>query len=146
MRRKTIGYSAIFLAILLAGIQFIQPDRTNPPINPSATFKAIAGPGSEIGAIVDRACRDCHTNDTQWPLYSRIAPISWLVANDVKQGRAHLNFSEWGYLSPEMANEKLKQACREVTEGDMPLWQYRVMHPEARLSKEDIEGLCKAAP
>ena len=103
MRRKTIGYSAIFLAILLAAIQFIQPDRTNPPINPSATFKAIAGPGSEIGAIVDRACRDCHTNDTQWPLYSRIAPISWLVANDVKQGRAHLNFSEWGYLSPEMA-------------------------------------------
>jgi hypothetical protein len=98
-----------------------------------------------VAALVRRACHDCHSNNTVWPWYSRIAPVSWLIADDVKGGRAHLNFSEWSYYGPEMSMLKLKQACTEVKAGDMPLWQYKLLHSQARLSQTDIEKLCSAS-
>lgn len=145
MLGKKLRYTTVAILVLLACIQLYQPERTNPPVNPEATFEAVAKPAPEVAAIVNRACRDCHTNRTEWPLYSRISPVSWLVAQDVREGRSHLNFSEWSYLSSEMSAEKLRRICSEVREVDMPLWQYRLMHPKARLSREDIEILCKAS-
>jgi hypothetical protein len=96
------------------------------------------------GSRVSRACYNCHSNNTVWPWYSRIAPVSWLVADDVKGGRAHLNFSEWGRLGPDVAQRRLQDVCDEVQAGDMPLWQYRMMHPEAKLSAQDVKVLCSA--
>ena len=142
-RRKWFKYSIAILAVLLAA-QFVQPERTNPPVNPASTFEATARPSPELAAIVKRACSDCHSHETKWPWYSKVAPISWLVADDVKEGREHLNLSEWAFYGPEMSRLKLKQACSEVRRGDMPLFQYRLVHSEARLSAADIDVICGA--
>ncbi len=142
---KKLKFVVIAVVVLLAGSQFIQSDRSNPPINPAATIEAVAKPNAEFTAVASRACYNCHSNNTVWPWYSRIAPVSWLVADDVKEGRAHLNFSEWGLLSPEVARTRLQDVCDEVQSGDMPLWQYRLIHPEAKLSAQDVKALCSAS-
>ena len=79
-------------------------------------------------AVIGRACSDCHSNHTVWPWYSRISPVSWLVARDVKEGRAKLNFSQWNIYSPEMTRIKLGEICEEVKKGEMPP---RVLPPDA---------------
>lgn len=140
--RKILKLAFAVVVLLLIIGQFVQPDRTNPPVNPSASFEAVANPPAEAAAIVKRACYDCHSNTTVWPWYSRVAPVSWLVADDVKEGRAHVNFSEWGLLGPDAALRRLEGVCEEVKGGGMPLWQYRLIHPEARLSDEDVKILC----
>ena len=142
---RRILKSAVFAAVLLfVAIQFVQPERTNPPVDPSSTFEAVARPSPQVASLVRRACYDCHSHNTVWPWYSRIAPVSWLVADDVNEGRRKLNFSQWNLLGAEMSRTRLREACEEVREGGMPLWFYRLMHPEARLSAEDIEALCAA--
>jgi hypothetical protein len=144
MPSKTKKYAAWAALAFVLAIQFIRPERTNPPVDPAATFEAVAKPDPQLAAIVRRACRDCHSHDTKWPWYSLIAPVSWLVADDVEQGRAHLNFSRWNLLSPEMSKLRMKEACREVRSKGMPPWQYRLMHPEARIGDEDVAMFCDA--
>jgi mono/diheme cytochrome c family protein len=85
-----------------------------------------------------RACKDCHSNETVWPWYSRVAPTSWLVERDVEEGRSHFNVSEWG-LDENHGDE----AAKLVREGEMPVWFYLPVHPEARLSDEDREELIR---
>jgi hypothetical protein len=133
MLRKKAKYAVPGIVVLFAAAQLVQPDRTNPPPNPAGSFAAVANPHPETAAILQRACADCHSNETAWPWYSRVSPVSWLVANDVKEGRAHLNLSEWNFLSPEASRLKLKDACRKVKAGEMPLWQYKLLHPEERI-------------
>ncbi len=145
MRRKAITYGISVLVLALVAIQFLQPERHNPRIYPEMSFETVAKPSPEVVSIVDRACRDCHSHSTTWPWYSYVAPASWLVADDVKKGRIHLNFSEWSHLSAEMSKQKLEKACSEAREGSMPLWQYRLIHSSARLSQADIDALCKAS-
>ena len=76
-----------------------------------------------------RACADCHSNETKWPLYSRLAPVSWLVYNDIQEGREHLNVSEWN-----RPQKDAHEAAEELQKGAMPLPIYLPLHPEARLS------------
>jgi hypothetical protein len=142
---KLAKWMVVAGVLILIVAQFFPPDRTNPPVNPSATFEAVAQPSAELAAIVKRACYNCHSNATTWPWYSRVAPVSWLVVDDVRGGRAHLNFSEWGLLGADAAQRRLEAACAEAKSGDMPLWQYRLMHREAQLSDQDIQTLCGAA-
>ena len=71
--------------------------------------------------------------------------MSWLVADDVKDGRAKLNFSEWSRLSPEVSQRRVSAICKEVKEGDMPLWQYQLFHSEAKLTASDVSTLCALA-
>jgi hypothetical protein len=84
--------------------------------------------------IFMRVCKNCHSNETDWPWYSNIAPSSWLVQYDVDEGRSEFNVSEWG-----RAKNKGDEAAHEVREGDMPPWYYLPPHPEARLTKEERE-------
>jgi hypothetical protein len=140
--RTTIKLILIAIVLLLLVGQFFPPERTNPPVNPAATFEAIAKPSPAMAAILQRACYDCHSHNTVWPLSSRFAPGSWLIADDVKKGRAHVNFSEWANYGPEMSKEKLRGICSEAKNGEMPLWQYRLLHPQAKLSEEDVNALC----
>lgn len=142
---KKLKFAILAIVILLAGSQLIQPDRSNPPINSAATFEAVAMPSAELTAVVNRACYDCHSNKTIWPWYSRITPISWLVADDVRGGRSHMNFSEWGLLGPDVRRRRLQNACEEVQAGEMPLWQYRLLHPAAKLDAQDVKVVCSAA-
>lgn len=83
-----------------------------------------------------RACKDCHSHESDWPWYSFVAPASWLVEHDVLEGRSHFNVSKWG---PD--EEHGDEAAKLVREGEMPLWFYLPLHPEARLSDEEREEL-----
>jgi hypothetical protein len=144
MTRKLILTAALVLAVAVLAAQAFQPDRTNPPVNPAQTWQAVAQPAPEVAGIVQRSCRDCHTNETVWPWYSRISPMSWMVAGDVKQGRSKLNFSRWDQYSPEMSSIRLADACEEVRKGAMPLPHYTPLHPEAKLTPKDVDTLCSA--
>ena len=142
--RKIFRLALLVLVLALIVAQFFPPDRTNPQVNPGATFEAVAKASPEAARVFQRACYDCHSNTTIWPWYSRVAPVSWLLADDVRKGRAHVNFSEWANYGPDMASEKLKDACAEVKAGEMPLWFYRIVHSQSRLSEEDVNAICGA--
>jgi Haem-binding domain len=104
--------------------------------NPPARYKLDAPP--EVEAVLRRACWDCHTNETKWPLYARIAPGSWLMARDVHNGRNHINFSEWAEHDEDERNTDHENCWEQVESGAMPKWFYVFpMHPSARLSAED---------
>ncbi|HNY40607.1 MAG TPA: heme-binding domain-containing protein, partial [Bryobacteraceae bacterium] len=100
--KKLFQFGLPLLIVALVVLQFFGPETTNPPEDSSATIETIAQPPKAVSAVLDRSCRDCHTNRTTWPWYSRVAPASFLIAQDVRKGRAHLNFSEWRGLPPEI--------------------------------------------
>ena len=103
--------------------------------NPAVEERVPAPP--DVEAILRRSCADCHSNETVWPWYSNVAPVSWLVANDVNRARRHLNLSTWNRLSPADRQEAAEHIREEVLEGEMPLAIYLPLHPEARLSDAD---------
>jgi Haem-binding domain len=118
-------------AALLVGIQFVPVDaKENPPSQPP-----LAEP-PEVVAILKRACYDCHSHEVKWPWYSRIAPASWLVARDVIKGRDAVNFSDWPEDEEDRAFNR-EQCWDSVESGDMPLWFYLPLHPEANLTEAD---------
>ncbi len=121
----------VVLAFL--AIQFVPVDRSNPPVK-----AAFAAP-PEVQPILERSCYDCHSNQTRWPWYSRVAPVSWMVTRHVREGREHLNFSEWEAGAE--AGEVAKEAWKEVEAGKMPLPSYLLSHPSARLSQADRDAL-----
>jgi mono/diheme cytochrome c family protein len=94
----------------------------------------------ETRVLFKRACFDCHSNETVWPWYSNVAPVSWLVQNDVDGGREHLNFSEWN-----REQRHAKDVAGEVSHGDMPPGVYLPMHPEAKLTGAEIKALIDGA-
>jgi hypothetical protein len=100
----------------------------------------------QVGAILDRSCQDCHSSGTNWPWYSRVAPVSWIVSKHVREGREMLDFSEWAN-QPHSEDERML-ICDAVSEGRMPLPGYTVIHRNAKLSKRDVELICgwAAAP
>jgi len=117
----------LLLIITFIGIQFIEVERTNPPVT------ADINAPTEIKTIFRTSCYDCHSNETVWPWYSKIAPVSWLVSNDVKDGRKHLNFSEWEKLYSEKRAKLKKEIWDEVNKDEMPLNIYTYLHPSAKL-------------
>ena len=141
---RRVKQAGIVFVIALAVAQFLRPDRTNPPTDASHTIAAQAGTGSELAAVLDRACSDCHSNATRWPWYTEIAPVSWLMTYGVNEGRKAVNFSEWTAYSPARQRMLLALSCRDVSSGKMP-GPYAMLHPEMRLSPRDIETVCAAA-
>ena len=129
--RRTAGTGAVLLALG----QFVRPQLTNPPV----TEEVPATP--EVRALLRRACNDCHSNETVWPWYAKLAPVSWLVAHDVAEARDELNFSTWDVYRPGQRNRKLKEVLKTRAEGEMPPAQYVLMHPEARLTDAQISLL-----
>jgi hypothetical protein len=131
------------LSLVLVGfisVQFVRADRTNPPVPQGASLLTKVPP--EVGAILDRSCRDCHSNETRWPWYSHIAPMSWLVAADVHNGRDHVNFSEWTSYSADDRDKFLNGMCSLTKRQRMPLPIYLVIHRDAKLSDADVKTLC----
>ena len=126
------SYLLIGLITLFLVIQLIPVDRDNPASDPKMEIRAP----QEVLAMLKNSCYDCHSNQTNWPFYSYIAPVSWLVSRDVKKGRRNLNFSEWGKLSPEDKNKARKEMIEEISKDEMPLPIYLIMHSEAKLNDE----------
>ena len=117
----------IALIVILIGIQFIPVDRKNPSVTMD-----INAPDN-ISSILRASCYDCHSNETVWPWYSKIAPVSFLVAGDVKEGRKHLNFSEWDKYEAGKREKILEEIVEEIEKEAMPLTSYTFTHPNAKL-------------
>jgi len=131
---KILGVIVIVLVVAFIGIQFIRPSIVNH--NPAVVSEPAWG-SPEVRALAQRACFDCHSNETVWPWYSQIAPVSWLLAHDVAEGRARFNFSDWrpGHQPPP------GEFSDVILEGEMPLPQYLLLHPSARLSDAEKQTL-----
>ena len=138
-----LKWAALLLAVLFAGSQLFRPDRTNPPTDGAKMSAEGILMSSAVKPIFDRACLDCHSNETRWPWYSHVAPVSWLVINDVREAREHMNLSEWAKYNREEAADLLGKICKETSGGDMPLPSYVWMHRGAKLSPEDVRTLCE---
>jgi hypothetical protein len=143
MSRRLKEAAVVFVAAFAAA-QLVRPERANPPTVASRTIQAQMGTASGLAAVVSRACRDCHSNETVWPGYTRIAPVSWVMAYGVRKGRMAVNFSEWAAYSPEEQRILLGLSCQDASEGRMP-GPYTLVHPETRLSPQDIEAICVAS-
>ena len=132
MRRLILLVGAIIVVAFLA-IQVVPygRDHTNPPVTAEPAWDSAA-----TRELAVKACFDCHSNETVWPWYSNVAPVSWLLKNHVDKGREKLNFSEWG--TGEQETEKIVKVVRE---GEMPPGDYLLLHPEARLSDVDSQTL-----
>ncbi len=125
--------AAIGLVFVL--IQLWPVDRANPPIE----AEVPAPPG--VLAVLERSCFACHSNRTDWPWYAYLAPVSWLITNDVAEGRERLNFSTWNRYDLQRKRKRLADILDEVVRGEMPLPIYLRMHPEAVLSGMEIQQL-----
>lgn len=140
--RKLLKWVVIVLVCLLVAMQLIRPARTNPPVDESRTLARQLQLAPEASAILTRSCNDCHSNQTRWPWYSNVAPISWFVINHVNEGRKEMNFSDWAQYDQSEQAGYLKKICREVKSGGMPIHSYLWLHGDAKLSSEDVKTLC----
>lgn len=131
MFRKII---LIALVVFIA-IQFIQPSRnTSDKILATDITKVYSVPDS-VHALLTTACYDCHSNNTIYPWYVHIQPVAWFMASHITDGKADLNFSEFGAYSLRKQQHKLQSIADEINHGDMPIASYKLMHGNARLNE-----------
>lgn len=142
---RGLKLTVVGILVVIAAAQLIRPNRANPPTDATRTIHAQLGTANEMPAILDRACGDCHSNNTVWPWYTEVAPVSWAMAYAVKEGRRAVNFSEWTAYPAERQRQLLVASCQDVSGGKMPGSAWIWLHPEARLSAQDIETICVAA-
>lgn len=132
---KWIVRGLIVFVAALAAIQLVPVERANPPVESD-----IAAP-DEVKKILRRSCYDCHSNETRWPWYARIAPVSWLIASDVKEGRREVNFSEWNKFTGGRRARKFKEIVEQLEHEKMPQWYYLLLHPDAKLSPAEKDTI-----
>jgi cytochrome c551/c552 len=130
---------AVGLIAVLIVVQFVPVARVNP------TERGQPAVPSEVQALLQRACYDCHSNETRWPWYSSVAPVSFLIARGVTAGRKELNFSLWNGYNERRKARKLKEIAEQVKQGKMPQWYYVSLHPDAKLSPADRQLIIKWA-
>ena len=131
--KKKILYGFIALLIL---IQLVRIDKTNPEIIAKNDFIIATQSPEEIATLLKSSCYDCHSNESKYPWYTNVAPISWWVKDHINEAREELNFSEWGTFDAKRKDHKLEEAIEELEEGEMPLKSYTIIHGEAKLTAE----------
>jgi cytochrome c551/c552 len=128
--KKLIKIALFSLLGFFVIIQFFPIDHSNAPV-----IREPSWDSPKTREFAERACFDCHSNRVKYPWYSYIAPVSWMLRIHIKEGNAELNFSEW------TGNEDGAEIIKTIQKGKMPLWEYKLMHPEARLTKAEQESL-----
>ena len=125
--------AGVCIAVILLALQLVPYGRshTNPPRRAEPPWDTAA-----TRALAVRACYDCHSNETVWPWYSHLAPVSWLVQRDVDEGRRKLNFSEW-----DRPQKEAHGSAKEVRKGAMPPWYYTPLHRATRLTAAETGAL-----
>lgn len=136
-RFRSLLWGALICCLIFVGLQFIRPELTNPPV----TAEIQAPP--EVKQVLRNSCYSCHSNETKLPWYDQVVPAYWLVANDVKEARERLNFSEIGKLPPAQQKAALYEALSQIQLGAMPLPSYLRVHPHAAVTPEQIAILRK---
>jgi len=129
------------LIVIIILMQFFRIDKTNPEYDPANDFITSMNPPKEIADMLKVACYDCHSNETRYPWYTNIAPISWWIKDHINEGRRELNFSLWKTFNARRTNHKLEEGNEKVKNHDMPLKSYLIMHNDARLSDDQRKQL-----
>ena len=130
---KRVKLILLYVVVPFILIQFIPVEKTNPSFDKANEL--IAPPN--VISILKTSCYDCHSNETIWPFYSYVAPVSWIVTRDVTLGREDLNFSEWNKLSNDKKNHKKEDIVEEISLDSMPIPIYLITHPSATLSNDE---------
>lgn len=135
MRRKKKWLLILLIAFVL--IQFIQPARNTSGQVLQTDITRIYTVPPKVQSILKTACYDCHSNNTRYPCYGRIQPGGWWLGNHISNGKAELNFSEFGAYTSRRRFSKLRSIENSVKDGTMPLSSYTLLHKDARLTKEE---------
>lgn len=135
---KIIGAAIVAIIIIMQLIPSGRPDTIKENKNDLLANNPVS---DSVSQLFRNACYDCHSNETKYPWYSYVAPVSWLVSRDVKQGRKHLNFSEWETYNKLDKAKHLDDISDEVKSKDMPLSIYLIMHPKAKLTDKERERI-----
>ena len=136
MKKKKAAVAGFgVLIVLFIIIQFVPVTLANPPV-----ISDMPAP-PDVKAILKGSCYDCHSNETIWPWYSKVAPMSWLLAYDAEEGREKLNFSTWSKYPPEKQLRLIAEAMDEIRENGMPPWYYTIKHSGAKMTPDTLKTL-----
>ena len=130
-----LRYVLIGIAVLLLAAQFVPVDRSNPPV------AGVVDAPEDVMSTLRRSCWDCHSSETDWPWYAYVAPVSWRVSEHVREGREHVNFTDWAGYDAEELDEIYEEIADEVRKQGMPLKDYLLAHRNAVLTNADRERL-----
>lgn len=133
--KRILRYVLIGFGVLFVAIQFIPVERTNPPVT------GLVDAPEDVLTTLRRSCWDCHSNETEWPWYAYVAPMSLRVSQHVWMGREHVNFTEWDGYDAEERDEAYEEIAKEIDRGGMPLKDYLLVHRNAKLTTSDRERL-----
>lgn len=140
--QKGLRLFVVVVAFVFVVAQFKRPEKVNLAFDEARAIETRVGMTPEVEAILARSCNDCHSQKTDWPWYSNIAPVSWFVVEHVNHGRTHLDFSDWSAYESDEADHLLRNICRLSRQRSMPMSSYTLMHRDAKLSARDVETLC----
>ena len=140
--KRFIKIAVLVLAIVFVVLQFFQIDKTNPEIVQAETLEAIISIPPDVKIILEKACNDCHTNNTRYPWYSYFQPSGWFLKDHVEHGKQHFNMSKFATYDARKQAKKLEEICEQVESGEMPLPSYLYIHREAVLTDTEKKALC----
>lgn len=132
---RILRYVLIGLGVVFVAIQFVPVERANPQVT------GLVDAPRDVLTILQRSCWDCHSNETEWPWYAYVAPVSFRVSQHVWMGREHVNFTEWDRYDAEELEEAYEEIVKEIERGGMPLSDYLLVHRNAKLTTADRERL-----
>jgi hypothetical protein len=149
VRDKPRGPIPVLCALAILSFTGLQlwpgATRSNPPVVAGGAMEEQLRVPPAVSGLLYRSCGDCHSNQTRWPWYSRVAPISWQVTRDVAEARGIMNFSDWSSgpgSDPDLEKSWLALICSAIQSRQMPPERYLFLHPEARLSADQVATLC----
>ncbi|ADV51152.1 hypothetical protein Celal_3908 [Cellulophaga algicola DSM 14237] len=140
---KIVKIIAIIALVVFVGIQFISTERNQSNVVPITDFMLVNNVPNVIKNKLQVSCYDCHSNNTVYPWYNKIQPVTWFLEKHVKEGKAELNFSEWDILSNRRKGSKLRSIIKQLESNKMPLESYIWIHEKAKFSKEDKTTIIK---
>lgn len=140
---KVVKIIAIVLLVVFVGIQFIPTTRNQSEGVPKTDFMLVNNVPNNIKNKLQISCYDCHSNNTNYPWYNKIQPVTWFLEDHIKKGKAELNFNEWDDYSNRRKNSKLKSIINQIENGEMPLDSYTLIHSDAKITKSDKADIIK---
>ncbi|WKB81577.1 heme-binding domain-containing protein [Cellulophaga lytica] len=138
---KLLKKILLALLVILIAMQFYRPEKNNAETDLKTAFLTETNPSKEVQKILETSCYDCHSNTTAYPWYNNIAPVSYWLADHVKDGKKHLNFSEWEKYSIKKKDHKLDEVMETIESGEMPLNEYTWTHTEANLTSAQKQAV-----
>jgi hypothetical protein len=139
--KKILSVVAVFAISGVLGIQVVQPVSAGRQAASTGPILVGAHPNAHVLSVIERSCQNCHSLKTEWPLYSRVFPVSWMIEHDVHTARAHMNLSRWQTYDDREKSLMLSEIGSVVRNGVMPPRRYTMIHPEAKLSETEMNEI-----